>query len=437
MIAGILAERAHRHPDREFLLYSQGALGFGACRREVEQLAESLRPHSGRSVGLAGTSPQWLAPRLLALDALGARSHLLPTGAFAARGEELSTDFRLHAILGESATVAASPDTASAPEAPGEVVIYTSGTTGVPKAALHTWASLTSRVPVRSDLEGSRWLLTYGFSTFAGLQVFLHALLNGGALVVAEGDPTRVGRLARDARITHVSGTPSFYRFLLAAASPADLAALSLRQITLGGEPPDQNLLDALSGRFPATRITQLYASTELGVCFSVNDGRAGFPADYLDNEAVGVRLSIAEGELLIASPVVMRGYMEAQGIRQPAPIFPTGDLVELRGDRVVFLGRRGERINIGGHKVFPREIEAAVLEVPGVLAARVSGARSSLLGEIVRAEIVLYADVEASEARRRILAHCRTRLRPHLVPRLVEFVKEISHTPSRKLVRN
>jgi acyl-coenzyme A synthetase/AMP-(fatty) acid ligase len=103
----------------------------------------------------------------------------------------------------------------------------------------------------------------------------------------------------------------------------------------------------------------------------------------------------------------------------------------------VVFRGRREGRINVGGSKALPEEIEAAVREVPGVRDVRVSGTTNSLVGQIVRAEVALEVGVDAAEARRRILAHCRERLRPHMVPRLVEFVDDVGRTGSGKLLRS
>ena len=430
MIAEALAARAARHPSRELLRSARRSLTFAEAQQQVERLARELRAGQSLRVGLQGVSADWLLLRLLTLDAIGARACLLPQEP-SAHDEDRAEDLGLGFIVRET-SAGGSPARPGAPaDAPGQVMLFTSGTTGTPKPVLHSWRSLASRVRFDAALGGARWLLTYSLTSFAGLQVALHGLLNGGTLVDGSGGPADAARLAREAGVTHVSATPSFLRLMLSLAEPADLAGLRLAQITLGGEPADQALLDGLRRRFPSARLTQVYASTEMGVCFSVHDGNAGFPASFLENVSVGTLLRIVDGELRIGALPSWSRHTASDGT-----LFATEDLVERRGDRVVFLGRRDERIEVGGHKAYPAEIEAVVLEAPGVRAVRVSGTPSSLVGRLVRAEIVLDAGGDEAGARRRILAHCRSRLPSHMVPRLVEFVSELARTDSGKLSR-
>ena len=157
------------------------------------------------------------------------------------------------------------------------VTILTSGTTGKPKAARHTWSSLSRPVRVAVHPTGPRWLLTYRPHLYAGIQVVLQSLVNGGTLVVPEPDasPSAVAELMRSARVEYASATPSYWRRLLLFADPAVLAATPLVQITLGGEVVDQQILDALRRAFPATRTVHIYATTEARTLL-IGDGRQG-----------------------------------------------------------------------------------------------------------------------------------------------------------------
>ena len=109
------------------------------------------------------------------------------------------------------------------------------------------------------------------------------------------------------------------------------LRKVPLVQITLGGEVVDQPVLDKLRSLYPGARQVHIYATTELGRCFSVSDGLAGFPASYLNAPLPdGTELKVEDEELLIRSPNSMRMYDPLS--KQAASIadwFATGDVVE------------------------------------------------------------------------------------------------------------
>ena len=87
--------------------------------------------------------------------------------------------------------------------------------------------------------------------------------------------------MMRTAQVRAVSGTPSYWRRLVTLGSRDALKEIPLEQITLGGEIADQTLLDTLKLMYPAARIVHIYATSELGRCFSVKDGKAGFPGPF------------------------------------------------------------------------------------------------------------------------------------------------------------
>ena len=79
--------------------------------------------------------------------------------------------------------------------------------------------------------------------------------------------------------------------------------------IRLSGEIADQSVLDALRAAFPDAKIGHAYASTEAGVGFAVDDGRAGFPSTLIDKAADGVEMKVVDGALLIKSSRTASGY--------------------------------------------------------------------------------------------------------------------------------
>ena len=213
----------------------------------------------------------------------------------------------------------------------------------------------------------------------------------------------------------------------------------------MGGEAVTQGLLDQLSGLFPQTRLVHIYASTELGRLFSVTDKREGFPAEWLDRlPEDGIELRIVDGELVARSHNAMLGYdrQAAGDSDQPtaadrAGWVATGDLVERHGNRVLFCGRKTDVINVGGRKVMPATVEMVLREATGVGDVRVYGKGSSLVGQLVAADIVLARGSDEHAVRGEINRIARGRLARHEVPRLLRVVESIAHNGAMKVVRS
>jgi acyl-coenzyme A synthetase/AMP-(fatty) acid ligase len=121
-----------------------------------------------------------------------------------------------------------------------------------------------------------------------------------------------------------------------------------------------------------------------------------------------------------------------------------TGDMLELRGDRYYFVGRRGGIINIGGLKVHPEEVEAVLNRHASVRMSLVRGRANPITGSIIVADIVLKeeavsaaAEAQGRELKNEILRACRASLPPHKVPASLRFVPSLEVTPAGKLVRS
>jgi acyl-CoA synthetase (AMP-forming)/AMP-acid ligase II len=322
----------------------------------------------------------------------------------------------------------------------GVVTLLTSGSTGRPKLVCHDWHSLTR--PVRRTKGPNRqcWLLTYRPHLYAGLQVFFHCLLNQETLVVPEPGLSVAGLLSlmHRAGATAVSATPSYMRRLVMLGRSDDLRRIPLQQITLGGEIADQATLDALRRLYPQVRLVHIYATSELGRCFSVKDGQAGFPAGFLDVPSdEGVQLKVVDGELHVRSANAMRGLRQLQQQACPENDWvATGDLVERVDDRYCFVGRRNEMINVGGNKVQPLRVEAVIQLVPGVHDVRVFARHSSLVGQMVVCEFVTETGFEVEQVKQSILETCLKRLESYERPRFIQAVPSIPLSNAGKKLR-
>ena len=79
------------------------------------------------------------------------------------------------------------------------------------------------------------------------------------------------------------------------------------------------------------------------------------------------VHIKVDDGSLRIRSARNAIGYLgeERLALTDDEGFVDTGDMVERRGDRYYFLGRRSGIINVGGLKVYPEEVEAAINRHP------------------------------------------------------------------------
>ncbi len=342
---------------------AEGVETAGVLRQEVQAQQERLADYRGARIALQFNDDLLLARALVMLD--GEASLLLilsreiaphqvasfmgTAGAEAllSDGETIRNEELPFSLLswtgGQLPEAAFSSAEAAGNGKPGTSwVLTTSGTTGTPKLVAHTVSSLTRTAKRNSEQSNLfRWGMLYELARFAGLQVFFQAFLSGSALLIPPAEANfseRVEFLIKHG-CTALSATPTLWRKLLMSA---DLAAMPIRQITLGGEVADQKLLDALSDKFGEARVTHIYASTEAGVGFAVNDRKAGFPASWLQDPPKGIRLRVDERGMLYLRPDKQeQTYLgEQDSLLGEDGFVESGDLTCHEGDRIFFRGR-------------------------------------------------------------------------------------------------
>jgi acyl-coenzyme A synthetase/AMP-(fatty) acid ligase len=457
-LRGLIGNAGKGAPDR-CLWGAAGRVSLGR-RQHGTGLGGRLAELSGRSILVATRDQAATASVVIELDSVAARLIICPPDlaakhlpAVVAKGgvdaivsdqdvdEHHDLGVPLRVICSGAGTSAMEDD---APALPTEWILLTSGTTGAPKMIVHTLSSLTSHLPRgQSQSAGVVWGTFYDIRRYGGLQIFLRAVLGARSLVLAGPDESVGDYLLRlGARgATHISGTPSHWRRVL--MSP-QARAIAPRYIRLSGEVADQAILNALRSFYSPRVICHAFASTEAGVGFEVTDGLEGFPASVIQIRGEH-QIKIEDGSLRIRSPQRALRYVdEADGPLAGTDGFvDTGDAVEMRGDRYYFLGRRNRVVNVGGLKVYPEEVETVINRHPAVRASLVRPRRSSIMGALVTADVVLKREPHASDAsrpieecKREILEICRASLDAHKVPAAIRCVPALDVSAAGKLVR-
>jgi long-chain acyl-CoA synthetase len=287
------------------------------------------------------------------------------------------------------------------------LLIYTSGTTGTPKGVMFDHANLDAMADMgRQALhigEADRCLLILPLFHVNGIVVsVVTPLLAGASVVIADRfDPATFFTVIEAEQPSYFSAVPTIYTML--AALPDDVApdTSSVRFAICGAAPASAELLARFEERYGFPLI-EGYGLSE-GTCASTinppDDPRAGtvgkpFPGQQIriiDPSGADVPLG-TDGEVLIAGPNVMRGYLSRpEGTARTVVDgwLHTGDIGHLDADGYLSLaGRSKDMIIRGGENIYPREIEDVLVGDPTVLEAAVIGAPDEKWGEVVIAYV-------------------------------------------------
>ena len=316
-------------------------------------------------------------------------------------------------------------------EAPG-LVLFTSGSTGEPKGVVHDFNRLLKKFHIgRSQLVTLNFLL---FDHWGGLNTLLHCLFNGSPLVLPENRSSEhVCKLIERHGVELLPATPTFLNMLLISRAYQGHDLTSLKLITYGAEPMPESTLQGLRTHFPNVEARQTYGLIELGVLRTKSRSSDSL---WVKMGGEGYDLRVVDGLLQIKAESAMLGYLNAPSPFTDDDYFRTGDRVEVDGEYMRVLGRESELINVGGEKVYPAEVETALLECDIVDDAVVYGESNPIMGQIVCADIRISSPRDEIDARALIKTHCRERLSAFKVPVKVNFVTDQLHGDRFKRLR-
>ena len=253
---------------------------------------------------------------------------------------------------------------------PNSFYLTTSGTTGKPKLIKINFDNFFGTIK-HIDEDVDNWLLTYNSNTYAGLQVIMTAALNYHFLFSSENNnPKDLFDQIIQHNINRISGTPTFWKLFLNFNK--NLSLINLKNITLGGEIAEQELLNKLKSSFPDAKINHIYATTETGVVFSVSDTLEGFPKDYLEK----YNLKIDNNELHVQ--------------RKDGTWFNTKDICDIVENRVLFKGRDIDNVKIAGRFVNILDVEKILMSSDLIDDVLVYAKKNPITGNILTAEIKL-----------------------------------------------
>ncbi len=336
-------------------------------------------------------------------------------------------------------------------------LIYTSGTTGEPKGVMSDHGNVVFAVSsitqylgnVEDDVVINLLPLAFDYGLYQLLMTFKF----GGTLVLENGFtyPAAVLKRIERERVTGFPGVPTIFALLLQMdLSGFDLS--SLRYITNTAAALPTSHIQELRRKFPGVTLFSMYGLTETKRTLYL-------PPELLDRKpgSVGIAIPSTEvwieddagnrlkpgdvGELVVRGRHVMRGYWEdpvatAKRFRPAAipgeRVCLSGDLFRMDEDGCLyFVGRKDDIIKTRGEKVAPKEVENVLYGLKGVLEAAVVGVPDPILGQVVKAFVVVS---DKAIGRVQVLAHCRAHLEDIMRPKYVEFCDVLPKTASGKI---
>ncbi len=345
------------------------------------------------------------------------------------------------------------------------IILYTGGTTGTPKGAILTHYNIVTNIYQMNEIFWPR--PEPGKSSMIGALPFFHAfglvvvlfysaMYAVKVIIVSDpraGDPpfTHILELIHKYKPFYFHGVPTLYNALLHNPKIENFDLTSIKACLSGAAPLPVELMKQWEEKTGAT-LVEGYGMTELSPVATVNPmdgtrkpGSIGIPlpdtiVKIVDVEDPTKEMPIGEqGEVAVKGPQVMKGYwkkpQENAKVMTPDGFLLTGDIGYMDEDGFFYItDRKKDMINVGGFKVFPREVEEVLFKHPAVLNAAVVGVPDPHRGESVKAFIVVKPGKELTE--KEIKDFCRQHLAPYKVPYFIEFRQNLPLSAVGKVLR-
>ncbi len=289
-----------------------------------------------------------------------------------------------------------------------------------------------------------------------GLYQVLMAFKFGGRVVLEKSFtyPYKIIELIKKERVTGFPLVPTISAILLQLKNLNKHDFSSLRYITNTAQALPPKHIFRLRGLFPHVKIYSMYGLTEckrvsylspeelLRRPTSVGKAMPNTEVYIVNQNGEKITQPGQIGELVVRGANIMKGYWnlpEETDERLKPGVYPnevvlyTGDLFKMDEDGYLyFISRKDDIIKTAGERVSPKEVENALYEIEDIVEAAVIGVDDEILGQAVKAVVVLKKGSKLTE--KDIILHCSKHLENFMVPKYVEIRNELPKTTTGKI---
>jgi long-chain acyl-CoA synthetase len=362
------------------------------------------------------------------------------------------------------------------------VILYTAGVSGYPKGAelshfnLFYNAALTAdRLLglVANDVSLAVLPLFHAFGQTCVMNATLYA---GGTLaLLSRFEPDKALHTIQRSRVTVLLGVPTMYWYLQHYPGAEKYDWSSLRLCCSGGAALSVDLMQRFEERY-GLPIFEGYGLSETSPVASFNvppsvrranvppsvgrgnvppsiqrDGSPGSPTrpGSIGQAIYGVEMKVFDdqdhqlppgevGEIVIRGHNVMKGYYKRPGPTAEAMRngwFHTGDLGRMdEAGYFYIVGRKKDFLIRGGLNIYAREVESVLLGHPAVSDVAVVGVPDEVMGEEIKAFVVLEADMPTDPED--LIEYARKRMAAYKYPRYIELRTELPKDATGRVIK-
>lgn len=329
-------------------------------------------------------------------------------------------------------------------------ILFTSGSTGVPKGVMLTHLNLRANTEsILSYLKltsRDSMLLVLPLYYCYGLSV-LHTHLKVGASIFLNNSFILLGSVINNLikyKSTGFAGVPSHFQMLLRKSQTFKNTEFpNLRYVTQAGGKLHEAFIEEFITAFPTVDFFVMYGQTEATARLtylpptSVKSkiGSIGKPIPGVTLKIVdkdGKSVDVGEiGEIIVKGKNIMKGYFnDVVGTSETLKNgwLYTGDLGKTDEEGFVYLtARKKGIIKIGGERISPKEIEEVIVSIPEVIDSTVIAIYDELLGEAIKAIVVVNENSDHDDLRNKIVNLCKQKLASNKTPKVIEFTSKFA----------